>query len=187
MFQGSLMPRFGYTAPWFFVASIFAVIGGALMHGAVNVDTPTSQIYGFSVLLGLGAGLSQQASYSLAAAEVPPNRVADAVGFINTAQIGSSVLALTIASAVFQNVGRHRVSNAMQGLGYSAQDALAGQRSVVFQEATADVRQRIIEGIVQTINDEYILIIAAGALGTFASVFLSWKRSNIESNAVGAM
>jgi MFS family permease len=102
-----------------FLASIFAVIAGALLYGAVSVETPTSHIYGFSILLGLGAGLSQQAAYSIAAAEVPPNRVADAVGFINTAQIGSSVVALTIASAVFQNVGMSRVSNARQGLGYS--------------------------------------------------------------------
>ncbi|KAH7131823.1 major facilitator superfamily domain-containing protein [Dendryphion nanum] len=190
MFQGAMMPRFGYCAPWFFVASVFAVISGALFYGAVEVDTPHSHIYGFSVLLGLGAGFSQQAAYSMAAAEVPPNRVSDAVGFINTAQIGSSVIALTIASAVFQNVGTHRVSNAMQGLGYSTSemhDALAGKQSVVFLEVTDEVRQRIVEGIVQTINEEYILIIAAGAVGTFASIFLSWKRMIVDSTVVGAM
>lgn len=78
----------------------------------------------------------------------------------------------------------------MQGLGFSVaeiHEALAGQQSVVLQKVTEEVRNRVIEGIVKTINEEYILIITAGAIGTITSMFLSWRRSNIDSTAVAAM
>jgi NCAIR mutase (PurE)-related protein len=52
---------------------------------------------------------------------------------------------------------------------------------------TEEVHHRILEGIVQTINDEYILVVAAGAAGTIASVFLTWKGLSIDSNAIGEM
>lgn len=188
LFQGAMMPRFGYSPGWFFPASIFAVIAGALFYGVVNVDTSPSQIYGFSVLLGLGAGLSQVVSYSVASANVPPNRVSDAVGFINTAQIGSSVIALTIASTVFQNVGRMRVSEAMQGLGYSiadVHDTLKGRQSSVYRQVPPEVQRRIIEGIVRTINEEYILVIVAGALGTITSILLGLHLRSCNLKKVG--
>ncbi|PSN59368.1 putative efflux pump antibiotic resistance protein [Corynespora cassiicola Philippines] len=188
--QGAVMPRIGYSTPWFFAASVFSVVAGALFYGAIDIDTPTSHVYGFSVLLGLGAGLSQTVAYSRAAGEVPLSRASDAVAFINTAQIGSSVIALTIASSIFQNVGRHRVSEAMQGLGYSAADvgyALQGQRSTILQELPVEVRNRILESISQTIVDEFILVMAAGCLGTIASLLLPWKRSIIDPSTAVAM
>jgi hypothetical protein len=53
----------------------------------------------------MGAGLAQQSAYSIAAAKVAPHEIPAAVSFINIAQIGPIVIALTISGAVFQNVG----------------------------------------------------------------------------------
>ena len=58
---------------------MFGLVAGSLFYAAVNVDTPASRIYGYSVLLALGAGLSQMAAYSVAPTEVPPHRVPDAL------------------------------------------------------------------------------------------------------------
>jgi MFS family permease len=173
--------------PWFLAASIFGVTAGSLFYAAIDVDTPVSHIYGFSVLLALGAGLSQQAAYSVAPTEVPPHRVPDAVGFINMAQIGSSVIALTITSSIFQNVGFRHVSAALAGLGYSADEmhvALTGQRSAIFVQVSDEVRQQLVKAIVKTVNDEYILVIAAGAIGTIVALLMNRGKLNLEA-AVG--
>jgi MFS family permease len=83
LFNGIFMPRWKYYMPWYFVGGFFATLGAALIYGFLSASTPNSQIYGFSVLLGLGAGLTVQAGYSVAQAKVPAHRIADAVGFIN--------------------------------------------------------------------------------------------------------
>ncbi|KAF2762527.1 MFS general substrate transporter [Pseudovirgaria hyperparasitica] len=101
MLNGALMPRFGYYQPWYIASFFFMTIGGALTYALVDVHTSKSTIYGFSVLMALGAGLAQQAAYSVAASKVELHRVPDAIGFINTSQIGSTVIALTITSAMF--------------------------------------------------------------------------------------
>ncbi|KAF2129723.1 MFS general substrate transporter [Dothidotthia symphoricarpi CBS 119687] len=183
MLQGILLPRLGYYMPWFLVASIFSVIAGALFYAAVDMTTTAGSIYGYSILLGLGAGLSQQGAYSVAPTQVSPDRVPDAVGFINTAQIGANVIALTITSSIFQNVGFRRVSDALSGLGFSAVEirgALAGQRSAVYSQVTPEVRQHITEAILRTINDEYILVIAAGILGVVASLMMNRGKLQME-------
>ncbi|KAI0386918.1 MFS general substrate transporter [Hypomontagnella monticulosa] len=188
MFQGAMMPRVGYYMPWFFVAGILTTIAGALFYAAVNASTPASHIYGFSVILAVGAGLTQQTAYSVAPSKVGPNRVPEALGFINMAQIGGMVIGLTLSSAVFQNVGFSNVAQALDGLGFSAaevKDALAGQGSAVFSGATPEIRQRIVAAVSDTINLEYVFVIAAGALQTVTSLFL--KREKLSMGvAVGA-
>src|ERR1700760_3285759 len=98
------------------------IIGGSVMYTLVDVDTSNSKIYGFSVLTAFGAGFAGQASYSVAQAKVPDHRIADAVGFINQAQIGSIAIALTITGAVYQNIGFNHISEAVNGLNYTAED-----------------------------------------------------------------
>jgi MFS family permease len=186
MLNGALMPKFGYYVPWYFIGSIFVLIGGSLMYSLVSVSTPNSQIYGFSVMLGIGAGLSQQAAYSVAPAKVEPHRAPDAVGFINSSQIGAVVIALTITSTVFQNIGFRHVSNALQGLGFSDADihaALAGAKSTVFTSTPPEVREKVIEGIVKAIGDGYILIIVAGAVMLLCSVFMRREKLFMETAA----
>lgn len=172
--------------PWFLIAGIFMTIGGALFYAAVDATTSKAQIYGYSVLLAIGGGLSQQAAYSVAPAKVAPHRVPDAVGLINTAQIGSIVIALTITSTVFQNIGYKHVSQALSGLNFTPADihaALAGAKSAVFESVTPQVKAKVIEGIVKAIGDGYILVITAGAIGTIAAIFLKREKLFMEIGA----
>ncbi|OCK81863.1 MFS general substrate transporter [Lepidopterella palustris CBS 459.81] len=186
MLNGATMPKVGYYMPYFLVSSFFLIIGGALMYATVNATTPTANIYGFSILMAIGAGLAQQAAYSVAPAKVSPSRVADAVGFINAAQIGSVVIALTITSTVFQNIGYKHVAAALHGLDFSSEDihaALAGAKSAVFESAPPDVKEKVVKGIVKAIGDGYILVIVAGAVELVASVFLKKERLFMEAGA----
>ena len=186
MVNGALMPKFGFYQPWYIVSGIFLVVSGSLMYSLVDVSTPNSTIYGFSVLMAIGAGVSQQAAYSIAPAKVGPNRASDAVGFINVAQIGAIVIALTINGSIFQNIGFQHISQALAGLDFSSEEiraALAGAKSTVFTNVTPEVRQAVIEGIVKAIGDGWILVIVAGAVTLVAGVFMRWERLFMEASA----
>jgi len=188
MLNGLLMPKYGYYAPWYIVASIFMIIGGSLMYSLVDASTPKSNIYGFSVLMAIGAGLTQQSAYSAAPAKVQPNRVPDAVGFINVAQIGAIVIALTITGTVFQNVGYKNLSSALAGLDFSDADirsALAGAKSAAFDGVSPEVREAVVEGIVEAIGNGYILVIVAGVVGLVSSLCMKWEKLFMEVAAGG--
>ncbi|OJD32061.1 efflux pump antibiotic resistance [Diplodia corticola] len=189
LLQGATASRVGYYMPLFLIASILGTIGGTLFYAELSASTPPSHIYGFSAILGIAAGLSQTVAYSVAPTETAPERVADAVGFINTAQIGSTVAALTITSAVFQNVGRKHVAAAVAGLGFTDAEiasALAGQRAAVFERMSEQVREKVIAGIASTICDAFVLITVAGALGTVVALFLKRERLSMEGAVGGA-
>jgi hypothetical protein len=104
MLNGCLMLIFGYYMPWYTISGIFMILGGALMH-SITSTTAAPTIYGYSVLLAIGAGCTLQSAYSIAAAKVSPQQIPQAIGFINHAQLGSIVIALTISGSVIQKHG----------------------------------------------------------------------------------
>jgi hypothetical protein len=101
MLNGFAMLRTGWYMPWFLISMIFITLGVRLMYGLINMNTSNSAIYGFSVLLGIGTGATCQAAYSVAPAKVAPSRMPDAVGYINSAQIGGMTIVLAISSTIF--------------------------------------------------------------------------------------
>jgi len=186
MLNGFLMPRLGYYQPWYVASFFFMTVGGALMYSLVDAHTSKNTLYGFSVLMALGAGLAATAGYSVAPAKVEPRRVPDVVGFINTAQIGAAAISLTITSAIFQNVGYSYVATSLDGLNFTPGDihaALAGARSTVFQTVSDEVRQRVLDGIVKAIGNAYILVVVAGALGLVASLLMRREKPFMEMSA----
>ncbi|KAF2664197.1 MFS general substrate transporter [Microthyrium microscopicum] len=183
MLNGTFMPKFGYYQPWYLASGLFLTIGGSLMYALVKPSTPNANVYGFSILAAIGAGLSQQAAYSVAQGKAPTDRIADAVGFVNSAQIGGIVIALTITSAVFQNIGYAHIAEAVDGLGFSPEEihgALTGAKSAIFETVSPEVREKVIEGIVKAISDGYILLIVAGAVNLIAAFFMKRERLFME-------
>jgi hypothetical protein len=188
MVQGISLPKVGYYMPYYFIAGISSLVSSAVMFSVLKPYTSNGFVYGISVLSGIGGGISQQAAYSVVQAKVPTSRVAEAVNFCNIAQIGAMTLGLTIASTIFQNVGFRHLSTALQGLDFSAEDirsALAGAKSEIFKKVSDEVRTRMIEGIVKTIADIYVMVIAAGALLLVTSLLMRRERLNLEVAAGG--
>ncbi|KAJ4859025.1 major facilitator superfamily domain-containing protein [Trichoderma breve] len=181
MFQGVMAPRLPYYMSWFLISGIFTLTAGALFYAAVDTNTSSSRLYGFSVILAIGAGLTQQTAYGVAPSKVPPSRIPEALSFINMAQIGGLVIGLTLTSTVFQNVGFRNVSNALSGFGYSdadSREALSGFTSTVFSQATPEIQDLIVESVSKTINTEYIFVITAGIVEIIASLLM--KREKLE-------
>jgi hypothetical protein len=188
MGQGILMPRVGYYMPFFVLSGILALIGASLMYTA-TAGTSAAAIYGYSILIAVGAGLTSQSSYSIAPAKVRSEQVSAAIGFINVAQIGGIVIALAISGTVFQNTAFRNLSQVLDGLGFSDVDirsAIAGAQSVVFDRIDGDVRGRAIDGIVAAIGKTYALIIAGSSLALVTSVFLKREKLFMEVSTGGA-
>jgi MFS family permease len=178
MLNGSLMPVFGYYMPWYTISGVFLILGGALMH-SIKATTSVSTIYGYSVLLAIGAGSTLQSAYSVAAAKVSPEQIPQAIGFINHAQLGSIVIALTISGTVFQNTALKNLNSALAGSGFSEADirgAVAGTQSVVFQTGSEQVRALALKAIVGAMNNVFVLVIVAGAVTLLGSVVMKREK-----------
>lgn len=67
------------------------------------MDTPTAQIYGFEVLVGIGTGAFIQAGYATIQTVVEASDMAYGLAFMMIAQLGGIVLGLSISGAVFLN------------------------------------------------------------------------------------
>ncbi|KAJ9143020.1 Efflux pump antibiotic resistance [Pleurostoma richardsiae] len=174
---GYAMPRTGYHWVWYLVSGLFMTAGGAAMH-AVDADSPSSYTYGFSLLLGLGLTVSQ-AGYSVATHIVKPGNAAEVIQFLNISQGSSQMLGLLIASAIYQNEAFNGMERLLYGQNYTEaqiRGAIAGSQSQILELMAPELRQRCLDVIVNTIQEEWILVISAGALLTVCACFLTKGR-----------
>jgi hypothetical protein len=179
MLNGGLLPVVGYYCPWFLASGIFTTIGGALMY-TVDVDTSTTKIYGYSVLMVASSGLVGQAGYAVAQAKVSLHEVSAAISFMNVAQLRSIVLALTIAGSVFQNVAIHDISAALAGQGFTVAEiksVVAGTQSAVFQRGSLEVQLAALKALIGAMDNVFALVIAGGALTIVAAVSMKREKA----------
>ncbi|PYI03845.1 MFS general substrate transporter [Aspergillus sclerotiicarbonarius CBS 121057] len=177
LFCGAVMIRTGWHNLWYLLSGICMTCGGVTMY-TVKYDTSASNIYGYAVLLGLGM-TTTQAGYSVGPLLVPADRVAELIQYMNISQGSSQLIGLAIASCIFQNLGFSRLKEVLANTDYSdsqIQAAIAGARSQLLQEVSPELRTRCVDAIVTTIDDVWVMVIAAGALWTLCSVFLTRRR-----------
>ncbi|OQE36690.1 hypothetical protein PENCOP_c011G03974 [Penicillium coprophilum] len=182
--NGAFLSKVGYYMPWYFVGGILVVIGGALMF-TVDTTTSVSNIYGYTVLIGIGAGLFCQASFSVGQAVVKPEMVPASIGFISTGQITGITLALAIANAVFLNKSEDGIKAILPNTPTAEiQQTITGAGSALFENLSADDRQRVLVVIVSAISSTYALVITAGSLVTVLSLLLKRNRLFVTAAAV---
>ncbi|OAA79668.1 MFS transporter [Akanthomyces lecanii RCEF 1005] len=175
---GYLMPRTGYYMVWYLVSGIFITVGAALMY-TVHAETPVSNIYGYSVILGLGMATSQS-GYSVGAESVAAEDGAEVIQFMNISQGQAQLLGLVIASSIFQSLTFRGLKKLLSESNFTDADiraAVAGAQSKVLGKVSPELRAKGLEVIVKSINDAYILAIAAGALYVICSLFLKPQKS----------
>ena len=129
--------------------------------------------------MAIGAGCALQSGYSIAASKVKPEEVPAVIGFVNVAQIGSIVIALSISGSVFQNLAYKHLSAALAGSGFTAdqiRSALAGTQSPIFQQSTPAEKAAAVAAIIKAMDSVFILVIAAGAVTLVSSVFMKREK-----------
>ena len=134
-------------------------------------------IYGYSVLIAFRAGLYAQAPFSIAQAKVEPLLISRITAFINCGQVSGIVLSLTISSSVYINQASQKISAILPAVPVSVvQEAIASGKASLFHDLTTTDRVKVLEAIVSTIGDLYVMVIVGGTLTVFLSVFLKWER-----------
>jgi MFS family permease len=182
MFAGGILPVLGRYMPLYVIGGIFMTIGGALMH-TVDAGTSTSAIYGYEVLVAIGAGIPLQVAYSVAVVKVKPEEIQGAIGVMNVAQIGSTAIALSLANIIFQNVGFIKLRDTLAGRGFSAEDlrgALAGAKSTILAGDDPNVQKLAIDAIVDTMGVIWILVIVAGAVSIVSGIFMKREKLSLQ-------
>lgn len=174
--NGAILSKVGFYMPWYLVGGIIVVIGGALMY-TVDIATSVSKIYGYTILIGIGAGLFCQASFSVGQASVKPELIASSIGFISTGQITGITLALAIANAVFLNESENGIKAMFPNTPTEEiQQTITGSGSALFQGLSANDRHRVLVVIIDSLSITYSLVIAAGALVTLLSLLMKRER-----------
>lgn len=178
MLSGGLMPVVGYYVPWFVLSGVVGTTGGALMY-TVDSTTSAGAIYGYSILVAIGAGGSLQLGYSIAQAILPQSKQSAAVRFINMSQLGGTTIALTIAGRVFQTYAFKNVKHAVSGLGFTDAQVgavVSGAQGSLFDELSPEVAAAVLEGIVKAIGKSYILVIAGATTTLVCTAFMKRER-----------
>lgn len=179
LLAGHFLPRIQYYMPVYVVSGLLITLGGALLYGYLDPATPTSNIYGFSVIAAVGTGMTLQISYAVATLKVGAKDEGDAISLQNVAQIGGSVLALVIAGQVFQSAAVQNLTAVLAGKGFSDADiqgAVAGAQSVVFGTLTGDLRDAAVLAITTAMQKSFILVIVSGAAVTVAGAALRFEK-----------
>lgn len=195
LLNGAAMGKDGHYTPWYLFASVLVVIGSALMY-TVDENSSTPRIYGYSAILGIGAGCVVQTAFIVAQASVPhqemssgksllnrchektkkTNRFA-AIALINLAQIGGLVISLTLANTIFLNLAFRNIGNVLPNAdSENIKSLVSGTSSVVLQSLDADTRRHILHAIVDPISDVYVLCIAYGGAALLLCLGMKWEK-----------
>jgi hypothetical protein len=191
MVNGALMPKTGYYKPWYIASGILILTGGVLMF-TVDAHTSPARVYGYSMLVAIGTGLTAQSAYSVTPVKVAmdarygPGMIPDAIGFINIAQIGSMVHALAIAGAIFQNLAFQYLRHALEGKGFTDAElhsAISGTQSQLLASVSGEVKALAVNAIIKAIDRVYILVIVAGVVCLIVSVPMRMEKLFIKASA----
>ena len=174
---GTLLGKNFPFAPFALVGGILVVIGGALMYTQVSVDTKTAPVYGYSVLLGFGAGLFTQGPISVVQSLFPADRVADATAFVGFGQVVGIAIMLAVSNAVFLNKATDSIDRLLPDTPLSeVQAAISGVGSDLVGNLSGDLRSAVLRAIVNSMNDVYILVMVAGAVTVVLCPFLKRQK-----------
>ncbi|KAJ5947957.1 major facilitator superfamily transporter [Penicillium verhagenii] len=185
LLNGALMTKLGYYMPWYLVGGILTSIGGGLMS-TIDENSSLSHVYGYSAMVGIGAGMFIQTGFSVAQAKVSALRVSDAVSFIALAQNLGIVLALAISGAVFQNQALDSLQQVLPGLPREElRSAISGSNSQMIGNLPVETQAKVIHAIVHAMSHTYYLVVAVGVLTAVGSVFMKVERIFIQSAHVG--
>jgi MFS family permease len=178
--NGMATARYPWYQPWFLVGSIFGLAGSALLC-TVDEGTSDARIYGYSILIGFGAGCFVTLCFSAAQAQVDKASIPQSVAFICFAQLAGSALTLAIANSVFLNDAIRSISDILPLLPRaSVQRILSGVGSDIVHSLSLADRHEISRVVAASLSKAYIVTIACGALAVILSLFMKreteWEK-----------
>lgn len=174
--NGALMSKFGYYMPWYLVGGSLSLIGSVLMY-TIKLDTSTSNIYGYMVLLGIGGGMYAQASFAVAQAKAAPHEIPVATGFISLAQLTGGTIAIAVSNSVFLGKAADGILAVVPNASRETiQSAMSDASSDFFETLDQDVRDAVLRAVTDAISRVYILPITAAAMSIALAIFMPREK-----------
>jgi MFS family permease len=177
--SGWALSKIKFYMLFYVVSGILLTISGALFYVYLKPSTPVANIYGFSIIMAVGSGLTIQIGYAVASLKVESTDVVHSISLQNVSQIGSTVICLVIAGQVFQSVAANNLTSVLAGQGFSQEDihnAIAGAQSALFEQLSGDLKDLALEAITGAMQKAFILVIVAGALELVCAVAMRRER-----------
>ncbi|KAL4812194.1 hypothetical protein BDW67DRAFT_170600 [Aspergillus spinulosporus] len=176
LLNGALMPRFGYVTPWYIVRSSLTIVGSAFMY-TVNTHTPTSQIYGYTILVGAGSDCYVIAGFAIMQSHVPVPDIPNTVCAMIIYQDLKMTVFLAVSSTRYQNVALRKIAP-VQSNASPAQiaDLITGVNSHTYKGLSEKDKGLVIPQITEAMSSLCLLFLVGRALSLVMAVFLGRTR-----------
>lgn len=162
LLNGRFMGRTGRYIPWYLIGSALVVIGSGLMQ-TINVSTSTSMLYGFSAIMGAGAGAFIQASFIVVQTKVSASDIPIAVALVGAGQVVGAVLGSAVAYSVFLNTATSSIAPILpQTSTSSIQAAIAGHGAEAFDSLDLAAKNQVLEAVAGSLKNIWIQLSASG-------------------------
>ena len=169
--NGAIFEKLSFYMAWFSTGGMLITIGGPLFL-TTNIDTSNTQIYGYSVVGGLGAGLSAQLGFTVAQAKVGPELVPLATTFVSCGQMAGVTLSLGTATSIFLNQAASKISLIIPNASLSdVQASIAGADASFVQTLSPLQRLQVLNAVTSTIAHVFSMVVAGGVLAILLSIF----------------
>ncbi|KAI1503399.1 major facilitator superfamily transporter [Biscogniauxia marginata] len=181
--QGFLVVKLAYYWPWFVGGGVLLTAGNVMLY-TINADTTPGYIYGAEVVIAIGMGLCNQAPYGVIQNVVPPAEMGLGVPFIMFAQYTGVTAGLSVAGAVFINLGLRDLGNLLPSFSeMQLSSILSGASGEAFEQVPENMRDAAIDVIVDNLRKTFIPAFFGGAVVLIVSFFLSKRKLSVNADA----
>ncbi|EKG09516.1 Major facilitator superfamily [Macrophomina phaseolina MS6] len=173
----------------YLVAGVFLVAGGGPLMVYLDPSTTTATIYGLTILVAVGAGLSMVTGYTVATLTLKPEDAGAGLSMQNVSQIGGQVIALAVAGQIYQSTAIRNLSAVLAGHNFSDKEirgAVAGAQSTLFEELNGEMREKGIEAVTKAMQMTFVLVPVAGGVMLIAALCMKREKLFGKAVAVGA-
>ncbi len=171
--NGIIMTTYSRYMPWFLGGGIFGLIGAALLY-TIDESTSDAKVYGYTIMIGFGAGCFVMLPFSAVQAQVEPIYIPVTVGFVCFAQLAAPAVTLSIANIVYLNEAANGIAAIIPTLPRTEiQAIISGVGSVKFALLSKDIQGQVVRVIVASLNRSYIIAMTFSALAIILSLFMN--------------
>ncbi|KAL4949468.1 major facilitator superfamily domain-containing protein [Aspergillus filifer] len=174
--NGMATARYPWFQPWFVLGSIFGLAGAVLLY-VTDEATSDAKIYGYSILIGFGAGCFVTLCFATAQTQVEKSEIPHAVAFMGFAQQGGAALTLAISNSVFLNDAISQIGDVLPQVPRdSIQRILSGLGDDTLASLSQAERDRVSTTVADSVRKAYIVTMVCGAIAVILSLFIKRDR-----------
>jgi len=177
-FAGNLTSLIGCYSPVMLAGTIFMAVGAGLLT-TLDVDTPPVQWIIYQILLGLGAGLSFQQSYTALQTVLPQKHVATAIVVLGFTQELGGIVALAIAQNLFLFLLTAKLQYQVPGL--DPKTVLEHGAVDLPGLAAPEYRSRVLDALNESLFAVFVLGVTCAIL-TVCALGIEWRSVKEEKS-----